>query len=160
VSLYWPLHAGALARPQSYWWRLALPLAECLIGTVVLWRSPGMSQRALRLWGLAHFGILAAYCCLSRFQSPADWDEGRGSPTWLPFWASASLQGFIPLILAYGVPTPNPRRRSLLAVAALTAVPFAALAAAAAASPALRADFTPLVIQNAASMIFPAAIAV
>ena len=106
-----------------------------------------MSQRSLRLWELVHFGILAAYCGLSRFESLAYIDEGRVSPFWLPFWALASLQGFIPLILAYGVLIPNTRRRSLLVVAALTAVPFAALAAAAAASPALRESaLTPLII--------------
>jgi serine/threonine-protein kinase len=162
VSFYWPTQAEepALRRGQWYEWGLALPLAECLIGAVVLWRSPGMSQRSLRLWELAHFGILAAYCGLSRFKSLAYIYEGRVSPFWQPFWALASLQGFIPLILAYGVLIPNTRRRGLLVVAALTAVPFAALAAAAAASPALRADFTPLVIQNVASLIFPAAIAV
>jgi serine/threonine-protein kinase len=160
VSLHWPVQPEAPARRQGYWWGLALPLAECLTGAFVLWRSPGLSQRSLRLWELAHFGTLAAYCGLSRFESLAYRDEGRVSPYWLPFWALASLQGFIPLILAYGVLIPNTRRRGLLGVAALTAVPFVALAAAAAASPALRDDFAPLVIQNAASLIFPAAIAV
>lgn len=161
VSLYWTRQAEGATRGQGYWWGLAVPLAECLIGAVVLWRSPGMSQRALRLWELAHFGILAAYCGLSRFESLASIDERWLNPVALPFWALASLQGFIPLILAYGVLIPNTRRRSLLVVAALTAVPFAALAAAAAADPALRAiDLTPLVLQNLASMIFPAAIAV
>src|SRR5262249_6675422 len=29
-------------------WMLAVPLAECLVGAVVLWRSPGMSQWSLR----------------------------------------------------------------------------------------------------------------
>ena len=160
VSLYWPGQAGETIRGQGYWWGLALPLTECLSGAVVLWRSPGMSQRSLRLWELAHFGTLAVYCGLSRFESLARVDEARVSPFWLPFWALASLQGFIPLILAYGVLIPNTRRRSLLVVGALTGVPFAALAAAAAVSPAVRDEFTPLVFQNAASMIFPAAIAV
>ena len=49
-----------------------------------------------------------------------------------------SLQGFIILILAYGVLIPNTRRRSLLVVAALTAVPLAIIPAAAAVNPSLR----------------------
>jgi hypothetical protein len=142
VSLYWPLEAEDRTRRQSYWWELALPLGECLVDAVVLWRSPKMSLRSLRLWELAHFGILAAYCGLSRFESLAFLDDERVSPFWLPYWALASLQGFIPLILAYGVLIPNTSRRSLLVVAALTAVPFAALAAATATSPAVRNDFT------------------
>jgi serine/threonine-protein kinase len=160
VSLYWPIREEDPTRRQGYQWGLALPIAECLIGAVVLWQSPGMSLRSLRLWELTHFGIIAAYCGLSRFESLAYIDVERVGRFWLPFWALASLQGFIPLILAYGVLIPNTRRRSLFVVAALTAVPFAALAAAAVANPALRDDFTPLVIQSAATLIFPAAIAV
>jgi serine/threonine-protein kinase len=162
ISFYYStIRAEDLTRGPGYWWGLAVPLAECLIGAVVLWRSPGMSQRSLRLWELAHFGILAAYCGLSRFESLVHLDERWLSPLLLPFFALASLGGFIQLILAYGVLIPNPRRRSLLVVAALTAVPFAALAAAAVANPALReSDLTPLIIQNVAALLFPAAIAV
>jgi serine/threonine-protein kinase len=119
-----------------------------------------MSPQSLRLWELAHFGIIAAYCGLSRFEALAYMAEGPLNPLAVPFRGLASVQGFIPLILAYGVLIPNTRHRSLLVVAALTAVPFAALAAAAAASPDLRDDFSALVIQNAATVIFPAAIAV
>jgi serine/threonine-protein kinase len=140
---------------------LPVPLVECLIGAVVLWRSQGMSSRSLRLWELTHFGIVAAYFGLLRFERLAYWDGGRTNPLSLPFWGLVSLQGFIPLILAYGVLIPNTRRRSLLVVAALTAVPFAALAAAAAASPALREiDVTPVFIQSALILLFPSAIAV
>ena len=161
VSCYSSMQAANPARGQGYWWGLALPLAECLIGAVVLWRSPGMSQRSLRLWELAHFGMVAAYCGLSRFETLAYMDEWRLNPLALPFFGLASLMGFIPVILAYGVLIPNTRRRSLLGVAALTAVPFAALAAAAVANPALgEIDFTALVLQNVAAMIFPSAIAV
>jgi serine/threonine-protein kinase len=160
VSLFWSMESEDRPRRAEYWWGLALPLAECLVGAIVLCRSPGMALWSLRLWELAHFGILAVYCGIYRFESLAHVDEQRVSPFWLPFWALASLQGFIPLILGYGVLIPNARRRSLLMVAALTAVPFAALAAAAATSPAVQDDFTPLLIQNVACMIFPAAIAV
>jgi serine/threonine-protein kinase len=140
---------------------LPVPLVECLIGTIVLWRSPGMSLRSLRLWELAHFGIVAAYFGLFRFERLAYVHGGPANPLSLPFWGLVSMQGFIPLILAYGVLIPNSRKRSLLAVAALTAVPFAALAAAAAASPALREiNFTPVFIQSALILIFPSAIAV
>jgi serine/threonine-protein kinase len=162
VSLYETMQAAdPTIQQRSYWGGLALPLAECFIGAVVLWRSPGMSQRSLRLWELAHFGVIAGYCGLTRFESLAYVQEWRSNPLALPFRGLASQAGFIPLVLAYGVLIPNTRRRSLLGVAALTVVPFAALAAAAAASPALReSGFTALVIQNAATMIFPAAIAV
>jgi serine/threonine-protein kinase len=140
---------------------LPVPLVECLIGAVVLWRSPGMWLRSLRLWELTHFGIVAAYFGLFRFERLAYVDGVRPNPLSLPFWGLVSLQGFIPLILAYGVLIPNTRRRSLLVVAALTAVPFAALGAAAAASPALREiDLTPVFIQSALILLFPSAIAV
>jgi serine/threonine-protein kinase len=142
-------------------WLLPVPLVECLIGAVVLRRSPGMSLRSLRLWELAHFGIVAAYFGLFRFESLAYLDGGRPNPLSLPFWGLVSLQGFIPLILAYGVLIPNTRRRSLMVVAALTAVPFAVLPAAAVASPALREfDFAPVFVQSAVILLFPSAIAV
>jgi len=66
------------------------------------------------------------------------------------------------LILAYGVLIPNTRKRSLLVVAALTAVPFAALAAAVAVSPALRGiiPVAPMLIQSVLILVFPSAIAV
>jgi serine/threonine-protein kinase len=161
VSLYSPLPEEDARLRQGYWWLLAVPLAECLIGAVVLWRSPGMSQWSLRLWELAHFGIIAAYCAHSRFQTLAYVDEGQPSSLSRLLWGVVTLQGFIPLILAYGVLIPNTRRRSLLVVAALSAVPFAALAAAAAANPALREkDLTTLVIQNVYVVLFPSAIAV
>jgi serine/threonine-protein kinase len=142
-------------------WLLPVPLVECLIGAVVLRRSPGMSLRSLRLWELAHFGIVATYFGLFRFERLAYIDGGRPNPLSLPFWGLVSLQGFIPVILAYGVLIPNTRRRSLLVVAALTAVPFISLAAAAAANPGLRGiDFTPVFIQSALILLFPSAIAV
>jgi serine/threonine-protein kinase len=146
---------------QRYAWLVAVPLAECLLGAFVLWRSPGMSKRLLRLWELAHFSIVAAFFGVQRFGMLAYAAEGRPNMLSLPFWGLVSLQGFIPLILAYGVLIPNTRRRSLLVVAALTAVPFAVLAAAAAASPALREiDLTPAFIQSALILMFPSAIAV
>jgi serine/threonine-protein kinase len=160
VSLYTPRPEDPRLQP-GYWWLLAVPLAECLLGAVVLWRSPGMSQRSLRLWELAHFGILAAYCAHSRFQTLAYVDEGRPNALALLLWGVVTLQGFVPLILAYGVLIPNTRRRSLLVVAALSAAPLAALAAAAAVNPALRgSDFITLVIQTVHVLVFPSAIAV
>jgi serine/threonine-protein kinase len=162
ISIYYSTtQAGKLFLGPGYWLGLAAPLTECLVGAIVLWRSPGMSLRALRLWELAHFGIIAGYCGLDRFKTLVYMDERWSSPSLLPYWSLATLQGFIHLILAYGVFIPNTRRRSLFGVGALTAVPFAALAAAAAASPVLReSDLTPLVLQNVATMLFPAAIAV
>ena len=141
---------------------LPIPLAECLIGVVVLWRLPRMSLRSLRLWELAHFGIVAAYSALFRFERLAYADGGQANQLSLPFWGLVSLQGFIPLILAYGVLIPNTRKRSLLVVAALTAVPFAALAAAVAVSPALRGiiPVAPMLIQSVLILVFPSAIAV
>jgi serine/threonine-protein kinase len=142
-------------------WMLAFPLAECLVGAVVLWRSPGMSQRSLRLWELAHFGVVAAYCGHNRFGWLAYGVEAQANPLSLPFWGLVSLQGFIPLILAYGVLIPNTRRRSLLVVAALTAVPLAAIPATAAFNPGLKGiDLAPIFIQAALTLMFPAAIAV
>jgi serine/threonine-protein kinase len=142
-------------------WLLPVPLVECLIVGIVLWRSPGMSLRSLRLWELAHFGIVAAYFGLFRFERLVYVDGGRPNPLSLPFWGLVSLQGFIPLILAYGVLIPNTRRRSLLVVGSLTAVPFISLAAASAANPVLREiDFTPVFMQSALILLFPSAIAV
>jgi serine/threonine-protein kinase len=161
VSYYQPTQDESDPPVEGYWWRLAVPLAECLIGAVVLWRSPGLSQRSLRLWELAHFGIVAAYFGLFRVDLLAYADvEGRNALS-LPFRSLVSLQGFIPLILAYGVLIPNTRRRSLLGVAALTAVAFAAIPAAAAASPAVREiDLPRNCVQTALILMFPAAIAV
>src|SRR5437660_670422 len=42
VSCFSTMQAANPAQGQGYWWGLALPLAECLIGAVVLWRAPGM----------------------------------------------------------------------------------------------------------------------
>src|SRR5262249_21781121 len=141
--------------------RLAVPLAECLIGAVVLWRSPGVSQRSLRLWELAHFGILAAYCAYSRFVTLAYVDGGRATHLALLLWGAVTLCGVLPLILAHGVLPPHPRGRGLLVVAPLTAVRFVPIAAAAVATPALReTGLVPLVMQNVFVLIFPSAIAV
>jgi serine/threonine-protein kinase len=161
VSYYQPTQDESDPQPAGYWWRLAVPLAECLIGAVVLWRSPRLSLRSLRLWELAHFGVVAAYFGLFRVDLLAYADvEGRNALS-LPFRSLVSLQGFIPLILAYGVLIPNTRQRSLLGVAALTAVAFAAIPVAAAASPALQEiDFARNSIQTALILMFPAAIAV
>jgi serine/threonine-protein kinase len=162
VSFVPPAVEGDSTAQQPGWWlRLAVPLAECVIGAVVLWRSPGLSLRSLRLWELAHFGIVAAYFGLFRFERLAYVDVGHGNPISGPYFALLTLQGFIALILAYGVLIPNTRRRSLLVVALLNAVPFAAVAAAAVAGPAFRGiDLTPMVIQHVIILLFPSAIAV
>jgi serine/threonine-protein kinase len=141
-------------------WHTVVALAECLIGAVALWRSLGMSLRSLRLWELAHFGVVAAYFGHFRFAMLASgW--APANPLSLPFWGLVTLQGFVSLILVYGVLIPNTLRRSLLGVAALTAVPFAAIPAATAANPALRElDLTPLFVQSALILLIPSAIAV
>jgi eukaryotic-like serine/threonine-protein kinase len=161
IGSYTPPPEEFPALHEGYWLRLAVPLTECLIGAIVLWRSPGMSIRSLRLWELAHFGIIAVYVAYDRFQVMASVEEGRPNSQSRLLWGVVTLQGFIPLILAYGVLIPNTRRRSLLVVAALAAVPFAALAAAAAVNPTLRTvDVTTLVLQTVYTLVFPAAIAV
>jgi serine/threonine-protein kinase len=77
------------------------------------------------------------------------------------FLGVVSLTGFITYVPAYGVLIPNSHRRSLTVVVALTAVPFAALVAAAAVNPALRwSHFLALTVQAAVVLTFPAAIAV
>jgi serine/threonine-protein kinase len=145
----------------GWWWRLAIPLAECVIGAAVLWRSPGLSLRSLRLWELAHFGIVAAYFGLTRFERLAYLDVENRNTLSGPHFGLLTLQGFIALILAYGVLIPNTRRRILAVVAALNAVPFAAVAAAAAAGPAwIATDLPGLVIQQVIILLFPSAIAV
>src|SRR5208282_4596197 len=71
-----------------------------------------------------------------------------------------SLQGFIILILAYGVLIPNTPRRSLLVVAVLTAVPLAIIFVAAAVNPSLRGGrVVALVVQSMLCLAFPAVIA-
>jgi eukaryotic-like serine/threonine-protein kinase len=144
-------------------WTLVPSLTQCVIGVVILWRSPRMSLKSLRLWEFFHFTTAALFYGLLRFEMLAYVDGGSPNPPSIMVGAAGgfSLFGFITLILAYGVLIPNTRRRSLLAVAGLTAVPFAALVAGVAANPALGSyHFLRLVIQAAANLTFPAAIAV
>jgi serine/threonine-protein kinase len=152
------------ARPVGgMWWRLAGPLAESLIGTLVLWRSPGLSLRSLRAWELACFATHAAFAGYDRFASPVDPGPAvRNAPAAaIGFAGLASLQWFVALVLAYGVLVPNTCRRSLLAVAVLAAVPLAVIPAAAAANPVLgEGHVFPLALQWALVMLLPAAIAV
>src|SRR5262245_56672284 len=37
ISFHSILRTAEPKPPHSYWWRIAVPLAECLIGAVVLW---------------------------------------------------------------------------------------------------------------------------
>jgi serine/threonine-protein kinase len=137
-------------------------IAECAIGAFVLWRLPLMSLRWLRFWELLHFAMHAAFYGILRFEMLAHADGGSLKPTSIMVGTAGgfSLFAFIALILAYGVLIPNTQRRSLLAVAALVAVPFATLAASVAVNPALESHFVKLVLQAAANLTFPAAIAV
>ena len=144
-------------------WKLVPALAQCAIGVVVLGRSPEMSLGWLRLWELFHFATNALFYGLLRFEMLAYVDGGSPNPPSIMVGGAGgfSLFGFITLMLAYGVLIPNTRRRSLVVVAGLTAVPFVTLAAAAAVNPAIMTPhFLPLVIQAAANLVFPAAIAV
>jgi serine/threonine-protein kinase len=153
----------ALRPDTGYWWRLAVPVAESLIGAIVLRRSAGMSLRSLRLWELIFFATHAAYNAHLRFDFLAHTAEGNQAAPALTigFRGLASLQGFVTLILAYGVLIPNSPRRSLVGVVALTAVPFLAVPVAAALNPALRwGHLFALLIQAACILVFPAAIAV
>jgi serine/threonine-protein kinase len=138
-------------------------LAQSLVGAVVLWRMRGMSIRWLRLWELFHFATLAAFYGWIRYGRLANVAGGRPDPSALDVGGQGAFTifGFIMAILAYGVLIPNTRRRSLVVVAALTAAPFAATVAAAAANPALRGDhFIRLILQAVANLVFPAGIAV
>jgi serine/threonine-protein kinase len=108
---------------------------------------------------LACFGTHAANTGYHRFADLAY--LGMDHVT-IAFLGLTSLQGFVTFVLAYGVLVPNTRRRSLVVVAALTAVPRSAVVAAAVANPVLRdgRHLPPLVVQWALIMLFPAAIAV
>lgn len=178
LALAWTLLLAVLSRliptgeqeplvqlDEGYWWGLlAARLAEELVGTLVLWRRPGMSRWSLRLWELIFFGSHAATGGLDRFMALAAPLEGalRNVPAMaVGFSGLTSLQGSVMLILAYGVLIPTTRRRSLAVVAALTAVPFMAIPVATAANPALRwGHVFVLLIQCALVLVAPAAIAV
>jgi serine/threonine-protein kinase len=146
-------------------WTLPVLLAEGLIGAVVLWRRPGMSLGSLRLWELLFFALHAAICGYTRFVGAAGIKETPNLNELrlrFAFGGLSSLIPFITLILVYGVLIPNTRRRSLLVVGALTAVPLAVFLAAAAVNPILREwdPFVPLILQWALTLLVPAAIAV
>jgi serine/threonine-protein kinase len=150
---------------DRYWWgMLAAQLTEGLIGTLVLWRLSGMSLRSLRLWELIFFATYAATSGLNRFEALAAPIEGaaRSVPALsVGFSGLTSMQGFVILILAYGVLIPNTRRQSLMVVSALAAVPLAIIPAAAAANPMLREGLvSALIVQCVLTLTFPAAIAV
>jgi serine/threonine-protein kinase len=153
----------SLRPDQGNPWLLVPSLAGSVIGVLVLWRFREMSIRALRLVELIGFATNAIFCGVARFYmlvSVPDQTETT-SRLVVAFRGLASLQGFIALILAYGVLIPNTPRRSLLVVAALTAVPFAIIPAAVAVSPGLQAGhFLPLISQCALILAWPAIIAV
>jgi hypothetical protein len=158
-----PSEQNAVVRPDlGIWWLLAAPFAESFLGALVLWRSRDISLRSLRRWELICFATQAAYNGLFRFAQLAHIRAAELVPTLaIAFTGLSSLQGFVTLILAYGVLIPNNRRRSLLVVAALTAVPLAVIPAAVAVNPILHAGhLLPLTVQCALIMLFPAAIAV
>jgi serine/threonine-protein kinase len=161
-----------MSRLESGSWRLdlylaqnphALILAQSVVGALVLWRSRAMSIRSLRLWELFHFTTLAMCYGYLRFWRLAFIAGGSPDPSALNVGAQGAFTifGYITTILAYGVIIPNTLRRSLIVVAALTAAPFAAIVAAAVASPALWGDhFIRLMLQALANLVFPAGIAV
>jgi serine/threonine-protein kinase len=140
---------------------MALFLVLNLVGLLALWRVPGVSQRALRWWEFALFGVWAVNLGLFRFLTLAAVPE-EGPVFIAGYWGAVSLFGVISVILAYGVLVPNTLRRSLVGVLALAAVPFVALAAAAAVNPVLGAGghVAPLAVQAAFTLVFPAGIAV
>jgi hypothetical protein len=146
-----PGDEGASNRPDNgVWWRLAVPFAESLIGAVVLWRARGMSLRSLRGWELVCFATDAAFHGYDRFERLAYPDVAvqLAPTTAIGFAGLSTLQGFVTLILAYGVLVPNTRWRSLRVVAVLTAVPLVAIPAAVAVNPILReGHFAPLIVQ-------------
>lgn len=155
---------GLSLRPDNgVWWWFAGPFVEGLIGVVALWRSRDMSLRSLRTWELMCFATLAVFNGYDRFQRMAFLDTGvlPAPSTAIGFMGLATLQGFAPLILAYGVLIPNTRWRSLLGVAAFAAVAVAVIPLAAMVNPVLQAGhMVPLILQAVFILMFPAAIAV
>ena len=150
-------------REIYFWGRLAAQFAEAAIGTFALWRFSAMTLRSLRLWELTFFVTYAAAAGFNRFAAMAAPIEGiAGSVPELAVGFSdlTSLQGFIILILAYGVLIPNTPRRSSLVVAVLTAVPLAIIFVAAAVNPSLRGGrVVALVVQSMLCLAFPVVIA-
>lgn len=154
---------NSLTQPdQGNPWTFLPVFAECLVGAAVLWRVPGMSLRALRLWEAAHFVTVVGFYGWLRFEMLARTAWTAPDPfVMVGFFGAVTLFNFSALILSYGVLIPNPRRRSLAGVTAITSAPFLAVAAAAAANPAVRdGHVVPLCVQAATHLAFPAAIAV
>lgn len=154
---------NTLTQPdQGNPWTYFPVFTECLVGAVVLWRIPGLSVRALRIWEAIHFVTLVGLYGWLRYVMLAynAWTAPDPVIT-IGFYGAVTLFGFTTIILAYGVLIPNTRWRSLAGVAAITAAPFLAVAAAAIANPDLRhSHVVPLLVQAAANLAFPAAIAV
>jgi eukaryotic-like serine/threonine-protein kinase len=150
-------------REPYFWGRLAAQFAEAAVGTLALWRFSTMTLWSLRLWELTFFVIYAAAAGFNRFAALAAPIHGIAESVpalAVGFSDLTSLQGFIILILAYGVLIPNTPRRSLLVVAVLTAVPLAIIPAASLANPTLRQGrVLALIVQSTLSLTFPAAIA-
>ena len=139
---------------------LAIIFVQPLLGLLYLQLRSNASLWSLRVAEVLFFATQAAVFAFIRFDLLT---SIRGTPeldvTLVGNYGSISLFNFISLILAYGVLIPNSRRRSVIGVFLLTAVPFAVTPAAVAVSPALREHLLPLTIQAAACLIFPAAIA-
>src|SRR5262249_52932334 len=78
-------------------------LGPCLIGAVILWRSPGISLRFLRLWELLLLAGTAVLQGMIRFQMLVQVGDGHPDPASVDvgFRGLASLQGPIAIILAY-----------------------------------------------------------
>ena len=154
----------ALTRPdKGVWWHLWPPLAESLIGMVVLWRCRGITLRSLRVWELVCFGTHAAFNGFDRFLGLAYLGaaDERLQYVAIGIAGMASLQGFVTLILAYGVLIPNTRWRSLAAIVGLVAVPLGVIPIAATVNPILRqGHIFPLVVQCVVLLLFPSAIAI
>ncbi len=151
------------ARPkENYLWLLVVPLAECVAGILVLWRFQLLPLRSLRVLELICFGVHTACAGVNRFKVLASIGATGDAPSMaFGFGGLTSLQVFIILILAYGVIIPNTRRRTLLVIAALAAIPFATIPAATAVNPALRADHVVAQAAQCAFILsFPAGLAV
>ena len=154
---------AALRPAPGYWWWWAAPFVESLVGALVLWHRSGLSLRSLRLWELTAFATHAVYHAHNQFQALTRLDGSAGDVpvVAIGFHGLASLQGFVTVILVYGVLIPNTRGRSLRVVAAMTGVPFAVIPAAAVVNPVLRdGHILALTVQCAFILSVPAAIAV
>jgi hypothetical protein len=90
LSFVGPAGRGDVSlRPdQGNPWGLAPLLLECVVGAAILWRTPAMSLRSLRLWELVFF---ATHDARPATTGSRYWRPWRAAlPTRRPSWSSSS----------------------------------------------------------------------